>query len=313
MSKTAKLIALSAGGDDRELAAHGLGMEHVNELMVRLARQLLRDNHRLAFGGALGVPDAELTEMLISAALGWLSEDMAESADVRHPSSWPLVNYTGWPHDTLITPQRQAALVGVCQFVSVPPRGVKADELDALSAAGGTPEVRLEMWHTDLMTRRYMADALTRMRKLLTRCTALRMVWGGRIRGAAGWMAGIAEEVLLSLQLGRPVLILGGFGGCAKLLADFLVTPDADWPCELTLEGACTDQAYEALIDYAARRDQLAACYNDLRQRLTALQTQIEAGQDIYGVSADLFRQALTDDSARRAIRLAGDFCKQLG
>ena len=33
------LIALSAGGRDDELAQVGIGMEHVNELMVRMARK----------------------------------------------------------------------------------------------------------------------------------------------------------------------------------------------------------------------------------------------------------------------------------
>lgn len=39
------LIALSAGGNNDELATHGLGVEHVEELMVRLSMKLLKDGH----------------------------------------------------------------------------------------------------------------------------------------------------------------------------------------------------------------------------------------------------------------------------
>ncbi len=118
-------------------------------------------------------------------------------------------------------------------------------------------------------------------------------------------MAGIAEEVLLSLQLEQPVLILGGFGGCAKMLADFLETSTTPWLCELTLENACADKAYEALIKDSAHRAQLATRYDELQQSLMVLRTRIREGQDILGVPTHLFFQALSNESPRRAIRVA--------
>ena len=71
--------------------------------------------------------------------------------------------------------------------------------------AGGTA-----MFHT--------ADALSRMRELTSSVASLRIVWGGKISGAAGWLPGIAEEVMCSVTSAppKPVLILGGFGGCAR-------------------------------------------------------------------------------------------------
>ncbi len=175
MSKVFKPIALSAGGLDDELAAHGVGMEHVNELMARMARQLLQDGHRLVFGGTLGVPDEELTTLLIDAALGWLGENAAPVC-VTEPSSWPLVNYTGWPHYTLISPAQKAELVGVCDFVEVLPPDIQADQLAPLCAVEETRAERLERWRTDLTTRRYIAEVLTHMRQHLTQCAALRIV-----------------------------------------------------------------------------------------------------------------------------------------
>ena len=48
-----------------------MGMEHINELMVRLAKKLLGDGNRLAFGGTLGDKRQKLTQYLIDATQSW--------------------------------------------------------------------------------------------------------------------------------------------------------------------------------------------------------------------------------------------------
>ena len=62
--------------------------------------------------------------------------------------------------------------------------------------------------------------------------TSARVVLGGRIEGYLGSMPGIAEEALLTLQAGRPLYLLGGFGGCARDIAESLdlVNPLYDPP-----------------------------------------------------------------------------------
>ena len=57
-----KFIVLAAGGKNRELERYGIGIEHVNEFVVRLARPLLQKGHRLVFGGSLNRPDEDLTQ-----------------------------------------------------------------------------------------------------------------------------------------------------------------------------------------------------------------------------------------------------------
>ena len=100
--KQRKLIALSAGGANAELAEHGIGIEHINELMVRFSMRLLRNGHRLSFGGTLGNPKEPLTQHLIDTALTWLDDENTEESEVSNPQTWPLVNYSGWPYYTFI-------------------------------------------------------------------------------------------------------------------------------------------------------------------------------------------------------------------
>jgi len=130
---TTSLIALSAGGADKELAPYGLGMEHIDELMVRVAKTLLAGGHRLSFGGTLGNAEQDLTRYLIEAAQNWLDDASAKKCDVTRPQTWPLVNYSAWPYYRFIDDEQRARLVGVCQFINIDPDGLPESELKRLA------------------------------------------------------------------------------------------------------------------------------------------------------------------------------------
>ena len=66
------------------------------------------------------------------------------------------------------------------------------------------------------------AQGLTAMRKAMRDETHARIVLGGRVEGYKGAMPGIAEEALLSLHAGQPLFLIGGFGGCARDVAETL-------------------------------------------------------------------------------------------
>lgn len=297
MSSKPKLIALSVGGSDRDLAQYGLGREHANELMVRLSRRLLQDGHRLAYGGTLRTARDELTSLLIDAAQGWLDEQLATQTDIRDDSSWPLVNYVAGPYHSLITQEFEAQLIGICKFIKIDTPGVTIAELTQLYNAN--PGSRI--------VRRHTANSLTQMREISAKECKLRIVWGGTIRGAEGWMAGIAEEVLFSLMQEKPVLILGGFGGCARVLADFIANPHAAWPEVLTLTEVCRSEDNNTLIMNDNHRAYLAKRYNELERYITNLKHKIheKTTADLYGVPIDKFRTALQATSVGHAIKLA--------
>ena len=161
--------------------------------------------------------------------------------------------------------------MGVCEFQAVRPKD--------------TSEAELARFSTDLdndpAARRRNADALTEMRVQSTEACDLRIVWGGRIRKSKGWLPGILEEVYLTLQKKKPVLILGGFGGCAGKLAKYLRTPPCDkpndkpnekpvddWPNELSLD-ASADNLRDSLLTEAERaylHSRFDACKTAIRE-----------------------------------------------
>lgn len=61
---------------------------------------------------------------------------------------------------------------------------------------------------------------LSSMRQIITETTDSRIVLGGRTEGYKGRMPGVAEEALMSLNAGQPLFLLGGFGGCARDIAE---------------------------------------------------------------------------------------------
>jgi len=66
------------------------------------------------------------------------------------------------------------------------------------------------------------AKGLTSMRQVMLRATDARIVLGGRTEGYKGVMPGVAEEALLSLQARQPLFLIGGYGGCARDIAEVL-------------------------------------------------------------------------------------------
>ena len=295
-SKRSLLIALSAGGANNELAAHGIGVEHVEELMVRMAMRLLADGHRLSFGGTLGDPKQDLTKYLIETAERWLDDAAAEKVDVTKPETWPLVNYSAWPHYKKITEEQRARLVGICQFINVDPPGVQNSILKA------DLEPALEKKHN--------ANALTAMRERSAHDADLRIVWGGKIERAAGWMAGILEEVACTLKLKKPLFILGGFGGCARLIADFLNDPKAEWPTPLGL-GASADSARDALLTDGERKE-LDDRFVEVKQLAMQYWNALRSSDSVNGVPTTCIQKVLLDENSRSVINAAADFTQQL-
>ncbi len=290
------LVAISAGGSDSELAGNGIGMEHVEELMVRLSMRLLKDGHRLAFGGTMGLADKDLTRYLIDTAHRWGDEDSARKVDITKPITWPLVNYSAWPNYKNITDEQKAKLVGICNFVDIKPPSCTELELNSVIPPG--------------RAKRLEADALSAMRAHSTEQVDLRVVWAGKIAGSSGWMAGILEEVVFSLEQKKPILVLGGFGGCSRLIADFLAKKDADWPERLSLK-ACAAPERDATLT-VKERNQLDHRMTHAQDMLTAFRTAIHSQKSVHGIASNLIQEALHKESARVAINIAATAAEEL-
>lgn len=96
------------------------------------------------------------------------------------------------------------------------------------------------------------ARAFTQMRQDMAQQTDARIVCGGKLSGFSGRYAGIAEEALIHLTVGKPVYLIGILGGCAQRLTQWTENAAAD-SNPLSWQGAVSS-ARTALTDEYQRR-----------------------------------------------------------
>ncbi len=192
-------------GDSPELTSLGLSPLHVEDATRVIARQALAAGATLHYGGTLA--PGSLTEALFEMIAAYNRDGL------KLP---PLVNHTPWPWfeevDTAWLAKRRRMLdMRRCE----PP-----DDARAFAAAPGpghvgrltaTPEGRFAL-----------ARSLTRMREQAAEAVQARVALGGKPHDFLGVLPGILEEVVLAIRRSRPVYVLGGFGGAARLVAEAL-------------------------------------------------------------------------------------------
>ena len=203
LSQTAVAIAIS---DSPDMAALGLGPQHLRDAMAEIARHLLAMGARLVYGGDLRTNG--FTELLFELVARY--QRNADDGDAR-PA---VVNYLAWP---IVVSTPAADMRGLVSELA------GFAELHFLDLRGDD----LEPAALDDVTRSTVTDddwamALSAMREVLTRVSDARIVLGGRTEGYKGRMPGIAEEALTAFRAGQPLFLLGGFGGCARDVASAL-------------------------------------------------------------------------------------------
>jgi len=190
--------------DSPDLAFLGFGEQHLRDAMSEVARHLLIAGARLLYGGDLR--PGGFTELLLE-----LIARHRPEAD-NDKTTAVVTNYLPWPVHMSLTPAEFAkwtdGIGPVAELVCLDLGGkpISAKRRAEFNVAQPTPVD----W----------SRGLSSMRKTLTKLSAARVILGGRVEGYKGKLPGIAEEALTSLEAGKPVFILGGFGGCACDIAE---------------------------------------------------------------------------------------------
>ena len=202
LSKRAIAISVSESPD---LGALGMSDAHLRDATAELARHLLALGARVAYGGDLR--SGGFTEILFElVARHRRDADDGDDCDA-------VLSYLAWPvhiskpfHDL----ERYAGeLEGMARLLLLDVEGTPLSSAQRRELASRLPEP--DEW----------ADGLTAMRRRMSADTTARIIAGGKVADYYGNMPGVAQEARIALDDGRPLYILGGFGGCA---ADIAVT-----------------------------------------------------------------------------------------
>ena len=195
-------IAISVS-ESPDMAAFGLGAGHLRHAMAELALFLLSSGKTLVYGGDLRYQG--FTELLFQLVLRY-----RRAGD----NSARVVDYLAWPVHIRMTidelASRARSISHFAKLVLLQRHG----EVLTMSARQALPPHEPDdvEW----------ATGLTGMRQTMRSHSDIRIVLGGRVEDYKGRMPGIAEEALLSLESQQPVFLAGGFGGCARDIAETL-------------------------------------------------------------------------------------------
>ena len=210
--------------DSPDMRQFGLGDGHLRDAMTDVATHLLSSGDDLAYGGDLR--DGGFTQVLFELAARYTSatgvfvsyhhEDQEEVERLRR-----VVNYFAWPvHIQMTNDQLDSLADEVGDFAEVTLLDLEGEPMSMELRKSIPPR------EPDDVT---WSGGLTAMRQTMRGRIDARILLGGRVEGYKGRMPGVAEEALLSLRSGQPVFLLGGFGGCARDIAETLTLVEA-WP-----------------------------------------------------------------------------------
>ena len=198
-------IAISTS-ENPDMAALGLSDEHLRDAMVEIARHLLALGARISFGG-------DLRANGFSHLLFELVSRHRRDADAGD-RCLGVTNYLAWPvHLSMTLDDLDGALTDLLDTADL-----VCLELDG---SHQSMDVRRHLQPRQPTDAEWSAG-LTAMRSVMLSESDARIVLGGRVDQYKGVMPGIAEEALLSLRAQQPLFVMGGFGGCARDIAETL-------------------------------------------------------------------------------------------
>ncbi len=201
-TETSTAVGVSVS-ESPDMQALGLSDGHLRDAMAEIALQVLASGTSLACSGDLR--QHGFTEVL--------AELVGRYRDhPRHGGTIVVTDYLAWPVHIRMTSSELAAFSAehepAVRLVFLGPDGARLAREQRLKLPVHEPNEG--EW----------TKGLAAMRAVMRSDIQARIVLGGRVEGYRGAMPGIAEETCLSLEAGQPVFVLGGFGGCARDIAE---------------------------------------------------------------------------------------------
>lgn len=214
--------------DPGELRSLGLSGAHLKNAMVEIACHCLAQGATLIYGGDLR-PNGFTEDLL---------ELVRYHNDALKKQIKPVVNYLAWP----LIPTLDIA------WAAQHKDALKIKKVDApadLKPAGLIPEIP-QGGDIGNISGYVWARCLTAMREEIVANTQARILLGGRTVDYKGKYPGLVEEALLTLKAKKPLFLLGGYGGAARIIIQALRGGE---PPQLSEVYQCANPGYKILLD----------------------------------------------------------------
>jgi SLOG cluster2 len=317
-----KLIALSISYERDNLLRRGMGIEHLRELLLGLARPLIQGSANVAYAGHWRETDDNFTYDLLQLINDEREEQniAASKPSAAPPVGW-LYNHLAWPNYLTVTPETEARWAHGCRIIRV------TQQLAGIPAASRVPD-SLPVPDSEGATFN-SAIVLSAMRKLATEGMTLeiagipkderpkvprldaRILLGGKLTGYSGFLPGLFEEALLAMEDSIPLYILGGFGGSAGALSEALLAPKRTRTPELSFEWHAQHTPQVKQLETLAGQKSLpdgvrsgSRALGDLYKRIDAARGPSLASALNTGLDRTETEELMTTIDIRRALYL---------
>ena len=188
-----KKIAISIS-ESPDLEEKGMTIEHLNLLMIEIARYLIINGATLIYGGDLGYKkEFNFTTIL--------AETFRAYNRLFDNSNQKLINCSAYPF---------------CKNID---EKIKNKNRDAIEFDSDCSCIGEDCNYDDI---EIIAKNLTKMREKITQKMDLKIAVGGKINGFSGFYPGVLEEIYLALKAEKPVILVEGFGGIVDKIVDFI-------------------------------------------------------------------------------------------
>lgn len=249
-------ISISELSED-ELIDIAQDKKHLLQISQDFARHFLARNATVIYGGDLRPKDSNgFTEFLFDEARILQTRTLKEKISIDNYIAWPIYN-----KDTIDMKEWKARNYPVANMIEHP---LPEDVFDLVSE-----EKRGIFLTPDNVTNKYIwSRCLTDMREKMILNSDVRICAGGRIAGYKGRMPGVLEEIIITMEMEKPLFLIGGFGGVTSKVCSFLANNEI--PTELTLKWQIENNPnYKELVEFVEIRGGIDPIdYNQLLQKL---------------------------------------------
>jgi|HubBroStandDraft_1064217.scaffolds.fasta_scaffold01080_6 hypothetical protein len=232
LAGTAVAVSIS---DSPDLAALGMGEQHLHDAIQEFARHILANGGIVAYGGDLR--KGGFTQNLL---------DLVQTYRLAGHDPWNRIrSYVSWPIHLEKDSAEWAKLNAHYKPDAIFTRTEKPADLKRDASTYFKPDT--------LEARYAWARGLTLMREQMDAASDLRarVIMGGRVQGFVGRYPGVLEEALITMQHGEALYLCGGFGGAAR---EIILALKGESPPALSRKfQEQNDPSYGELIDYYRR------------------------------------------------------------
>lgn len=274
--------------DDR-LERIGRCGDDLKNLMVDISRALLMRGASLIYGGDLQTGEGNnFTRLMVAEWLSLKEKYRENMPKLQNCIAWTLAKQGKTTDKNFMSDYLSAVIPRCIDLPSHMPLEVK----NCNGIYPGDTGEDMYVW----------ARCLTKMREESISGSQVRICAGGKRYKAKGRMPGVLEEILISVKNGKPLYLMGGFGGISQVAAELILGRETDCPA-ITLNGQCANTPhYGDYVKFLKDHGEYFDLEREIRNTLTP--TMLHQMALNAGLSPMEYQQLLTTPFADDCVRL---------